>query len=95
MDVGQNLERIHIQAMYGFDSILYFAYQPEFQPFGLPLYIGAINTLAPGEVFSSIPTVVGGYNLIEVILADDNYVYIGGGFQVELADGSRANNRIL
>ena len=76
-----------------FDSILYYTLPVTAQSF---LPIGAIDTASGNtNLFAYLPVVTAtGTNQISAFSATEDYVFVGGSFQVSLPDGTLVNNGI-
>ena len=89
---------LNLSLLASYGSILYYAQELVVTPIppGSPLPIGAIDTATGNSnAFPSIPLITKGDGYIEAIYADEDYVYVGGDFQVSASDGTLVNNRIF
>ena len=87
-----------ISLLSSYGSIVYFSYtvdDEEYYP-GTPIPLGGLDTANGNtDVFSYLPLIAQGSSRITSLYADAHFVYVGGEFQLSLADGTLVNNCIF
>ena len=74
-----------VTALYGYESQLFYSFQAGYDSY---LNMVGIDTLTGEEIFAQVPKHLAGGDSPSAFYVYENYVFVGGSFEVLLADGT-------